>query len=205
VTTPAPLAARRDRWKWITWLILAATVLQLFVATFIATDLPQFEDKGFATRLVAYPLMMVAVPAIWTWVARRRGDDSPLPWLGFALIMMPFLIDVTGNSLNLYDTIVWWDDANHFVNWLLLSSGIGVLLLRARISPPWALGFLIAGIGALLAIGWELAEWYSFIRHGKELDTAYTDTLGDEALGSLGGIAAGVLVVACTRRLHRPS
>ena len=49
------------------------------------------------------------------------------------------------------------------------------------------LGLLVAGIGALLAIGWELGEWYTFIRHGTELDTAYEDTLFDEVLGSLGG------------------
>ena len=60
------------------------------------------------------------------------------------------------------------------------------------------MGWLIAGIGALLAIGWELAEWYAFIRQGTELDTAYQDTLGDEALGTLGASLAGVLVV----RIH---
>ena len=108
--------------------------------------------------------------------------------------MSPFLIDVSGNTANLYDTVDWWDDANHFVNWLLLCGGIGLLLLRAGIPPPWALGLLVAGLGAVLAIGWELGEWYTFIRHGTELDTAYTDTLGDEALGTLGGSLAGLLV-----------
>lgn len=184
----------RDPWMWVTVAVLAATVVQLLAATFWASDLPQFEGKGFAARLIAYPLVMVAVPVVWIVVARRRRDTAPLPWLGFALIMLPFLIDVTGNTLDLYDTVVWWDDANHFVNWFLLCTGIGVLLLRARISPTWALGLLVAGVGALLAVGWELAEWYSFIRHGTELDTAYTDTLGDEALGTLGGILAGAVV-----------
>jgi hypothetical protein len=114
--------------------------------------------------------------------------------------MAPFFIDVTGNTVNLYDTVAWWDDANHFLNWFLLCSGIGVLLLPARINPAWALGWLVAGLGALLAIGWELAEWYAFIRHGTELGTAYQDTLGDEALGSLGAGVAGLLV---TRLGHR--
>ena len=42
--------------------------------------------------------------------------------------MPPFLVDVTGNSLDLYDTVVWWDDVNHFVNWLLLLTGLGLLV-----------------------------------------------------------------------------
>jgi hypothetical protein len=189
-----------------TMLVLAATVVQLAVATFV-DGLPQFEDKGFGARLVAYPVLMLLVPAAWIWARRRRAGsdapgepgtpgtpDAPLPWAGFALIMAPFLIDVTGNSLDLYDRLGWWDDANHFVNWFLLSAGIDVLLLRAEIRPAWALGLLVTGIGAILAISWELAEWYAFIRHGTERATAYEDTLGDEALGTLGATLAGLLV-----------
>jgi len=191
----------RSRAFWVCVAILVATVAQLAIATAFAGDLPQFEGKGFAARLIAYPLMMVAVPAGWAVTTRRL--DAAAPWVGFALIMAPFLIDVTGNTLDLYDSVVWWDDANHFVNWLLLCAGIGVLLLRARIRPHWALGGLVAGVGALLAIGWELAEWYTFIRHGTELDTAYTDTLGDMALGTLGGLVAALLVTRAAIRSDR--
>ena len=74
-----------------------------------------------------------------------------------------------------------------------------MLLLPVGITPTPALGWLVAGIGALLAIAWELAEWYVFIRHGIEIDTAYQDTLGDEALGSLGAALAGALVVRLSR------
>ncbi len=87
-----------------------------------------------------------------------------------------------------------WDDANHFVNWLLLCFGIGLLLERQTVRPVWVLVMLVTGIGAALAIGWEVAEWWTFIRHGKELDTAYTDTLGDEVLGTLGGLTAALLL-----------
>ncbi len=179
--------------------IFIATVGQLLVAS-VATGLPQFAGKGFGARLVAYPVLMLLVPAVWTLRRRRRGGTEPLPWAGFALIMAPFLIDVTGNTLNLYDSLAWWDDANHLGNWFLLCTGIGLLLLPAGISPTPALGWLVAGIGALLAIGWELAEWYAFIRHGTEIHTAYQDTLGDQALGSIGAALAGALVVRLSHR-----
>lgn len=179
--------------------IFVATVGQLLVAS-VATGLPQFAGKGFGARLVAYPVLMLLVPAVWALRPRRRGGTEPLPWGGFALIMAPFLIDVTGNTLNLYDSLAWWDDANHLGNWFLLCTGIGLLLLPAGISPTPALGWLVAGIGALLAIGWELAEWYAFIRHGTEIDTAYQDTLGDQALGSVGAALAGALVVRLSHR-----
>ncbi|HVQ88491.1 MAG TPA: hypothetical protein VMT88_09940 [Actinomycetes bacterium] len=182
-----------------TGVILAATVAQLAVATF-SSGLPQFEGKAFGARLVAYPLMMLAVPFCYVIHRRITGSTAPLPWSGFALIMTPFLIDVTGNTLNLYDSVSWWDDLNHFVNWLLLAAGIGVLLSRSKASPPWALGWLVAGLGAILAIGWELGEWYAFIRHGTELDTAYQDTLGDEFLGTMGAGLAGLWVAVRKRR-----
>jgi hypothetical protein len=63
------------------------------------------------------------------------------------------------------------------------------------IAPQWVLAGLVTGGGALLAILWELGEWYTFIRHGTELATAYEDTLGDEILGTTGSaLAAAVLL-----------
>lgn len=186
---------RRCPW-WVPALVLAVTVTQLAVATFVQ-GLPQFEGKAFGARLAAYPLMMLVVPLIW-W-ARHRRSLAPVPWGAFALVMSPFLIDVSGNTLDLYDTVVWWDDANHFVNWALLCGGLGLLMVHG-IGMPWARVLLVTGLGAVLAIAWELGEWYAFIRHGTELDTAYQDTLGDEALGTLGALVAGLILARHVRR-----
>lgn len=183
--------------------IFVLTLGQLLLATF-ATSLTQFAGKNFTSRLVAYPVLMLAVPAFFTArnrLRRRRGVAAePTPWTAVSLVMLPFLVDVTGNSADLYDSVTWWDDANHFVNWFLLSCGVGLLLALTRISPPWALGLLVTGLGALFAVVWELGEWYAFIRNGTELDTAYQDTLGDETLGSLGAACAGYLVARYARR-----
>lgn len=184
--------------------IFGATTVQLAVGTFFADELTQFADKGFAARLVAYPLLMAALPVGWGLRRRRRGSDGPLPWGGFALVMAPFLVDVTGNTLDLYDSVGWWDNANHLANWFLLCAGIGLLLLRATPLPEWALGWLVAGIGALLAIGWEVGEWYTFIRHGTEIETAYSDTLSDLVLGALGGVLAAFAVTWYGRASRTP-
>lgn len=102
------MTERPDRRGW--WAavgLLVATVGQLLVATLVP-GLPQFEGKAFAGRLLAYPVLMLLVPAVWALSRRRRGaGDEPLPWGAFALLMLPFFIDVTGNTLDLYDSIVW--------------------------------------------------------------------------------------------------
>ncbi|MET3963934.1 hypothetical protein ABIE44_003868 [Marmoricola sp. OAE513] len=172
--------------------ILLLTVGQLAVAEWWP-GIDRFADKAFGARLVAYPLLMLLAPALWWWFVKRLRPDAVAPYGAFSLIMLGFLVDVTGNSADLYDTVSWWDDANHFVNWFFLLSGIG-LIIGDSVRPRWALVLLVTGLGAVLAIGWELGEWYTFIRHGTELDTAYEDTLGDEALGTLGALCAGLVV-----------
>lgn len=182
-------------------LVLVATVAQLAVAEWWP-GIDRFADKAFGARLVAYPLLMLVAPVIWWFVVRRRDPAVSPPYAAFALIMVPFLVDVTGNSLDLYDTVVWWDDFNHYINWLFLLLGIG-LLITDSVRPDWAVVVLITGLGAILAIGWELGEWYTFIRHGTEIDTAYEDTLGDLSLGTLGALCAGGLLLWCRRRTAR--
>lgn len=172
---------------------LAATTLQLAVATFVS-GIAQFEGKAFGSRLIAYPLMMLAVPAVWKPLERKSERVVPIDWAAVAFLWAPFLVDVTGNSADLYDSVVWWDDANHFFNWFLLGIGSGLILRHVSQLRPWVLAWMVTGLGALLAILWELAEWYTFIRHGTELDTAYEDTLGDMALGTLGALIAGLMI-----------
>ncbi|HST80316.1 MAG TPA: hypothetical protein VLL08_01105 [Kineosporiaceae bacterium] len=186
--------------KWVAIGLLILTVVQLVVATFVP-GLDQFEGKGFAARLALYPAMMLVVPAVWLVRARRRAVsgaepmDQP-PWAAFAWIMLPFLVDVTGNTLNLYDSLWWWDDVNHLANWLFLSLGAGLLLLRGAPRRPGELVLLVAGIGAIMAVCWEVGEYYAFIRGGTELASAYTDTLGDEVLGTLGATLGGLIIAA---------
>jgi hypothetical protein len=178
-------------------LVLVATVAQLAVAEWWP-GIERFADKAFGARLLAYPVMMLVAPAAWWLVVgrreRRRNGTATPPYAAFTLVMLPFLVDVTGNSLDLYDSIDWWDDANHYVNWLLLLAGLGLLLTR-DLRPDWAMVLLVTGLGAILAIGWELGEWFTFIRHGTELDTAYEDTLGDLTLGTLGSLTAGLALL----------
>jgi hypothetical protein len=138
--------------------------------------------------------MMLVAPAVWWLLARRGNRSGAVPWIPSTLIMLPFLIDVTGNTLDLYDSVWWWDDANHFVNWFLLNLGVGLLLAGAARLPGWASLLMVSGIGAIMAIGWEIGEYFAFIRGGTELATAYTDTLGDLVLGTLGAAVAGALV-----------
>ena len=116
--------------------------------------------------------------------------------------MSPFLIDTAGNALNLFDRVGWWDDANHLVNWALLTAGF-VLAIRSFRPGAFNATFLGIGFGATAAILWEILEYFTFIRGSPELKTAYTDTLGDLSLGLLGSVIGPVCAVLADRNQRR--
>jgi hypothetical protein len=163
------------------------------------SGLERFAGKAFGWRLVGYSIAAVIVPVVWA----ARGRRPPYPFAVDTLFVLPFLIDTAGNALNLYDTIDWWDDANHFVNWALLSGALAMALRRTNIEGVELFG-LVVGFGAVTAILWELGEYFAFIRNSPELSTAYTDTLGDLALGLSGSTLAAAIAVATARSARRP-
>jgi len=172
-----------------------ASLVGLLLFAVARPDLPQFEGKAMTGRALTYPLAAIVVPLVWWWRGRSgRRRRGPYPFELDTLLVLPFLIDVAGNAANLYDTIGWWDDANHFVNWAILVAAFGLLLVRLPVGRWEAFG-LAVGFGCVTAVLWEFGEYFTFIRNSPELRTAYTDTLGDLALGLAGSVLAASLTV----------
>jgi hypothetical protein len=161
----------------------------LLVWAALSPDLPQFQDKAFTGRLIAYPVALLILPIGWWLFGRRR---IPFPVAADILFGLPFLIDVAGNALNLYDTIDWWDDANHLVNWALHTSAVGLLLRFGSWTPATRVA-LAFGYAVTSAVVWELAEFVTFVPNSPEAATAYADTLLDLALGMVGGLAGAIV------------
>lgn len=179
--------------------VKVATLLLLAWAV-LSPDLPQFQGKAFTGRAVAYPVALLALPVLWWLLARRR---IPFPVLPDILIGLPFLIDVAGNALNLYDTIDAWDDLNHLVNWGLHTAAIGLLLRHGG----WGFGtrvVLAFAWAVTTAVLWEFAEFATFVQNSPEAVTAYSDTLGDLALGMTGGLGAAIVTARLPRRSPAP-
>jgi hypothetical protein len=170
---------------------LKAALVGLLVFALARPDLPQFHGKSMTGRAIGYPVAALIVPVAWWLLSRRRSLRFPVAV--DMLFVAPFVIDMAGNATNLYDTISWWDDVNHLVNWAILVAAFGILLLTTTLDR-WPLFGLAVGFGATTAIVWELLEYVTFIRHSSELKTAYHDTLGDLSLGLLGSVIAAAMV-----------
>jgi hypothetical protein len=181
------------------WLDAAVKLALVALLAFGAfSGLERFAGKAFGWRLGGYSVAALLVPAIWV----ARGRRPPFPYAVDILFVLPFLIDTIGNALDLYDTIDWWDDANHFVNWALVTGAVAAALARTQVSRA-ELFAIVVGFGGVTAILWEIGEYFAFIRNSSELSTAYTDTLGDLALGLSGSTLTGMLAVLLASRRAR--
>ncbi len=189
----APMTAKPEV---IRYAALAAklALFLLLLSALIWPDLSGIKGKASTARLIVYPIGALVLPIWWFAYGRAKSKlHKAFPWTADLLMTLPWLVDLIGNRLNLFDTITWWDDAMHFLLWALLTAGVLTAFAPRSLSRALTV-FVALGFGATAAVIWELGEYVAFVRHSTELQTAYTDTLGDLALGSLGALLAGLVI-----------
>jgi glycopeptide antibiotics resistance protein len=162
------------------------------------TEMARFNDKAMGLRAVVYPLAALVIPLAWWLFGRRR---IAYPYVIDILVVLPFLSDTLGNLFDLYDSVSWFDDALHFLNWIPWVVAFGLTLRY------WPLGrlnvaALTLGFGAVTNILWEIGEYAAFITGNQnEMHGIYRDTIGDLALSLLGSAVGAVLVSTVLWRL----
>lgn len=166
-----------------------------------------------AVRILA--ALSVIAGAIW-WTPTDAGI------LAFALpaMLLPRFLDVRpafdivygitilvaawSNVLDLYTSIAWWDLAVHFVATGVVAAMLCVLLSRWSV-VPWQpetrsllrVPLLVVPVLALaISALWEMVEWFGHTFVSDDIFVAYADTIGDMAVGGLGGVAAGIVLAA---------
>lgn len=170
---------------------LAAKLLLVGLLAFslLASDMPQFAGKAMTARALTYPLAALVVPLAW-WL---RGRPRPYPHLLDALLVAPFLVDVAGNALDLYST-AWFDGAAHLLNWALLVTAFGTLVVRQPLGRAIAAA-LAVGFGSVTHTLWELVEYGVMALGSSGLQLTYADTIADLALSLTGSLLGAVVTV----------
>lgn len=167
-----------------------AMLVLLLLLVVIDPDGSNLRNKAAEARAIGYPLASFIVPVIWLLAWKERAS---FPWVPDLLVTLTCFTDILGNRMDLYDSIVWFDDLMHFVNTGLIAATVILLSLHHSASRTRVVERSLA-VGATAAILWELAEFYAFISGGTERAFAYEDTLGDLALGVLGSVVAALLI-----------
>jgi len=177
------------------WAVKGALAACL-LAGLLFPGIPGVEGKGWPERSVGYPVSALIVPLVW----HLRGRRVDYPHLADALFVTPFVLDLLGNLVNLFDTVDQFDDILHFANWSFLVAAF-VLFLHPYILARWNLVLLGSGLGAIAIVAWEAVEWVIQEMGTTGLQLTYDDTIGDLVLSTSGGVLGAVLTVrALTRR-----
>jgi glycopeptide antibiotics resistance protein len=186
-------------------IIIKILLVCLVLHAALFPDLPQYANKGMSFRLVLYPLV-ASIGLIIYCAQRLRGKHIVnYAHASDALLTLSITSDMIGNTLNLFDTIVWWDDFMHVAASIPLVLAVGLLLRRNKMLSRPTIAGLALGFGAVFYILWEIAEYLAFVPNNPlEAPSAYRDTIGDLALSLLGS-AIGALVVASLPRLRLKS
>ena len=162
-------------------------------------ELDRFRGKAMGARAALYPISIVVIPLVWA----LRGRRPPYPHLADIFLASPFIIDVAGNALDLYNTVVWFDDVAHTVTFMLLVLAVGSLILRLGLDA-WIATCLTIGFGAVSHILWEIIEFVAMWIGSPGLQLTYEDTIGDLAM-SLGGTVIAGLITGWRADTSRPA
>jgi len=190
------------RLMWVVKGALAASLL----AGLLFPDIPGVAGKGWPERCIGYPVSALLVPAIWVLRGRRGhlARRGRYPYLADALLVVPFVLDLLGNLVNLFDTVEQFDDVLHFVNWTFLVAALVLFMVPAELAR-WNLVLMGSGFGALAIVAWEGVEWIIQEMGTTGLQLTYDDTVGDLVLSTAGGMLGALVTASILTRSPAPS
>lgn len=169
---------------------LKLALLLLLLLPLLQPSLDQYEGKGMGWRVLVYLLVGAIVPALWY----ATGSRAPYPYLADNLLILPPLTDVAWNTLDAYDRVWWWDDANHLVNAMVFAAVIGLWAGRYPLEAAARFG-LALGLSMTLQVLWEIGEYWVLIADLSSSVQGYEDTIGDLAFGLVGSALGAVFAV----------
>ena len=173
------------------------------------------ESIGQAGRLVPGDVVRVlALVSVVVGTVRSGPVATALFLLVLGGTMIPRIIgaptalDVAYSStilfaawaaqLDWYVAVGWLDVVVHAV-----ATGL-VAVMSVRALQVWGVvgrgrargetAVLVVGVGAVLAVLWELGEWAGNALFDRRIQVGYPDTMGDLAAGLVGSVVAAVVV-----------
>ena len=109
------------------------------------------------------------------------------------MVVLPFVVDSSGNALNLYNTTQNFDRFAHWFNWVSLTAAFGSAVSVLRITRL-NVAALAVGFGATTHVLWEIGEFFVMQMGASGLQLTYNDTLDDMILSFFGTLFGALLV-----------
>ncbi|MDF9874732.1 hypothetical protein [Cellulosimicrobium cellulans] len=182
-------------------------------AAFVPGDV--VRAAAAASLVVAVGLDGVAVALFLlvlggTMVPRALGVTAPLD-VAYGVTL---LASAWAAQLEWYRAVPWLDLPVHAACTGLVAAVAYVALLRTGLlADPGTLRpgraragtlVVVSGLGAVLAVLWELGEWAGYTYLDDRIGVGYGDTVTDLAAGLLGAVVVGLLLPGTLRRGATP-
>ena len=175
-------------------------VLLISLIVALTSYIPNLEGKGMAYRTPFYLIAISFLPLL-SYIKKWKN----YPYATDILLILPFLLDTFGNFLGYFDSIVFFDDLLHILNWILIVMSIQTFRLQNRNFNKDDYMFGV-GMGTLIIVIWELLEWILSV-DGLGLITAlhlsYNDTMGDLFGSVLGSFIGSYFGISLSKYLSR--
>jgi hypothetical protein len=167
--------------------VLANIALRLMILIFTVDALvnagdPRFAGKALGPRNVGILLGLSMLFPILHFIY-KRWKRYPV-WYD-NLYLSIFWLDMAGNTLNLYNSVEWWDHIPHFHG----PGALAMVLVGAFAMAPLA----AAGFATMLHLLLEINEYYGDVLLGTHNVRGIADSMNDLAYGLLGVVVYTII------------
>ncbi|HEY7625354.1 MAG TPA: hypothetical protein VIA63_10040 [Candidatus Limnocylindria bacterium] len=184
-------------WEGVTWHALAVNIgLRLAILVFTVDALINAADDRFAGKALGPRNVgiLLGLSLLFPLLQAVRGQWKRYPMWYDNLYLSIFALDMAGNSLNLYNTVEWWDHVPHFHGpgalAIVLMGAFGMSVLAA------------AGLTTILHTALETQEYYGDVLLHTHNVKGIADTVNDE-LFALAGVLVYLFVFTRSLYLRR--
>lgn len=171
-------------------------ILAFTIDALLSAGDERFAGKALGPRNVGILLGLSMLFPILHWIY-HRWERYPL-WYD-DLYLSIFWLDMSGNSLDLYNTVEWWDHVPHF-------HGPGALAM-VLVGAFGLQGLAAVGFSTMLHVLLEVQEYYGDVLLGTHNVKGITDSINDLAYGLAGVVVYGLVAkrwMYLRRRRTRP-
>ncbi len=167
--------------------VLANVALRLMILAFTVDAIvnagdPRFAGKALGPRNVGILLGLSMLFPILHFIY-KRWKRYPV-WYD-NLYLSIFWLDMAGNTLDLYNSVEWWDHIPHFHG----PGALAMVLVGAFAMTPLA----AAGFATMLHLLLEINEYYGDVLLGTHNVRGIADSMNDLAYGLLGVIVYTII------------
>jgi len=158
----------------------------------------RFAGKGIAIRNA---LLLSSFSLLLPGLYANSDRYDRFPWISDALLLTVPVLDMAGNSFDLYNDYGWFDSVAHFYGNAAVGALMTLFMAGRGSEPPLIRWLTAAGGTTFLHVLLEMQEYWTDLWFGTHNVEGLEDTEGDLASGWLGTVTG---VVLAELALHGP-